>query len=76
MQHLDAVLFSLDAIIRECKPGDSKGGEHVCLYDRHGDKLLGRHPSKEQAYKQEYAIDKAKERRGHLEAALELLEES
>jgi hypothetical protein len=44
------------AVIRKCKEGDAKEGKPWCLYDHKGEKLLGRHPSKESARKQESAI--------------------
>lgn len=48
------------AIIRKCKPGDSEDGKPWCLYDRNEDKLLGRHPSREHALKQERVIEMKK----------------
>lgn len=44
------------AVIRKCKAGDSEEGKPWCLYTHDGSKLLGRHPSKESARKQESAI--------------------
>jgi len=43
------------AVIRKCKSGDAQEGKPICLYSHEG-KLLGRHPSKESAVKQEQAI--------------------
>lgn len=47
---------AVKAVIRKCKKGDSEEGKPWCLYDHVGDKLLGRHPSKASARKQEAAI--------------------
>jgi len=44
------------AVIRKCKKGDSEEGKPWCLYTHDGSRLLGRHPSKESAVKQEQAI--------------------
>lgn len=44
------------AVIRKCKPEDREEGKPYCLYTHDGKKLLGRHPSKESARKQEEAI--------------------
>ena len=44
------------AVIRKCKSGDAEEGKSWCLYTHDGSKLLGRHPSKESAEKQEAAI--------------------
>ena len=44
------------AVIRKCKKGDAEEGKPWCLYMHDGSKLLGRHPSKESAEKQEAAI--------------------
>lgn len=52
------------AVIRKCKSGDAEEGKPYCLYSHEG-KLLGRHPSKEAAVKQEQAI-KAKGGSKHL----------
>ena len=54
-----------DAIIRKCKSGDAEEGKPWCLYTHDGSRLLGRHPSKESALKQERAI-KAKGGSRHL----------
>jgi len=43
-------------MIRKCKQGDAKEGKPWCLYTHDGSKLLGTHPSKESAVKQEQAI--------------------
>jgi len=44
-----------DAIIRKCEKGDGEEGKPYCLYSHKGE-LLGRHPSKASAVKQEQAI--------------------
>jgi hypothetical protein len=44
------------AVIRKCKKGDAEEGKPWCLYTHDGSKLLGRHPSRESAEKQEAAI--------------------
>jgi hypothetical protein len=44
------------AVIRKCKEGDAQEDKPWCLYTHDGKKLLGRHPSKESAVKQEQAI--------------------
>jgi len=44
------------AVVRKCKPGDAEDGKPICLYTHDDSKLLGRHPSKESAKKQEQAI--------------------
>jgi len=43
------------AVVRKCRKGDNKNGPW-CLYTKDGSRLLGSHPSKEAAYKQESAI--------------------
>jgi hypothetical protein len=48
------------AVIRKCKKGDSAEGKPWCLYTKDGSKLLGRHPTKESAEKQERAIQVSK----------------
>ena len=46
------------ATIKKCKESDKKSSKDVyCVYDKAGDKLLGRHPSKESAEKQLAAIE-------------------
>jgi hypothetical protein len=47
-------------VVRKCKPGDGKKGKPWCLYAKDGHSL-GAHASKQDAYKQEYAIQKSKE---------------
>jgi len=47
------------AVIRKCKSGDAEENKTWCLYS-HENKLLGRHPSKESAQKQESAIEISK----------------
>lgn len=53
----------LVAIVEKCHKGDAEDGKHVCLYSHEGD-LLGRHKDKQDAYVQEYAIEKSEERAG------------
>lgn len=43
-------------MIRKCKEKDKESGKPWCLYTKDGAKLLGRHPTKESAEKQEQAI--------------------
>lgn len=54
----------IESVIRPCKKKDkdSRPGKEqkVCLYTSDGSKLLGRHPSKEKALRQERAIQKHK----------------
>lgn len=69
-----------DAIVRKCRERDidknrSRDEQTFCLYSKDGKRLLGRHPDKESAYKQEYAIQKSKGARC-LEAAITLIEKS
>jgi hypothetical protein len=56
----DRVAMRYLAVIEKCKVKDRDDrplSEQVwCLYDRNGEKLLGRHPSREKAEKQEVAI--------------------
>lgn len=47
--------MSREAIVKKCKKGDGEEGKSTCLYSHEG-KLLGRHKSKQDAYKQEAAI--------------------
>lgn len=44
------------AMIRKCKKGDGQAGKPWCLYTKDGKRLLGRHKTKEDCYKQEAAI--------------------
>jgi len=50
----------IESIIRPCRKKDKderpESEQQVCLYDSKGEKLLGRHPSKEKALDQERAI--------------------
>ena len=48
------------AVIRKCKKGDSEEGKPWCLYTHDNSRLLGRHPSKESAEKQERLIQMKK----------------
>ena len=53
-----------EAVIRQCPKKDKDdrpdSDQRWCLYDHNGDKLLGRHPSKEKATKQERTIQISK----------------
>lgn len=64
-------MFGRVAIVKKCKKGDAKEGKDICLYSHDG-KLLGRHKTKEDAYKQEYAIQK---NGGHAFIAAVILED-
>jgi hypothetical protein len=44
------------AVIKKCRKEDKEPGKPWCLYTHDGKRLLGRHPTKEDAYKQESAI--------------------
>ena len=50
----------IKAVIKKCPEKDKDdrpdSQQKWCLYTRDGDKLLGRHPSKEKALKQEWVI--------------------
>lgn len=46
------------AVIMPCKKKDKEPGKNVCLYTKNKSRLLGRHETKQDAYKQEYAIEK------------------
>ncbi len=52
--------FDTIAVIKPCKKKDKDSRpakkQRWCLYDHRGEKLLGRHPSKAKALKQEKAI--------------------
>ena len=53
-------------VIRPCRKRDidpERPGRKICLYDRFGRRLLGRHPSRAAALRQERAIEIAKHRR-------------
>lgn len=46
-------------VIRRCRKRDidpKRPGKKICLYDHQGRKLLGRHPSRASALRQERAI--------------------
>lgn len=47
------------AKVQKCRKGDGKKGKPWCLYTKDGKRLLGAHKSKQDAYKQEYAIKKS-----------------
>jgi len=50
-----------DATIKKCHEADKESSKDVyCVYNKAGDKLLGRHPSKESAEKQLAAIEISK----------------
>ena len=54
-------MISRCAVIKECRESDidpdrPKSEQKICLYTHDGKKLLGRHPNKESAEKQEAAI--------------------
>jgi hypothetical protein len=56
------------AVIKKCReqdidPDRSRSEQKICLYTKDGTKLLGRHPSKESAEKQERAIQTRKHSR-------------
>jgi|GEM_PF-4682539 len=57
---MNAELIIKEAVIKRCpeKDKDSRpdSEQKWCLYDHKGNKLLGRHPSKSKAQKQEQAI--------------------
>lgn len=58
----------ITAVIKKCReqdidPDRPRSEQKVCLYTKDGTKLLGRHPSKESAEKQERAIQTRKHSR-------------
>ena len=57
-----------NATIRKCRkqdidPDRPRSEQKICLYSKDGSKLLGRHPTKESAEKQERAIQTRKHSR-------------
>lgn len=56
-----------EATIKKCRESDKKSSKDIyCVYNKAGDKLLGRHPSKESAEKQLAAIEIHKGSSKHL----------
>lgn len=61
------------AVIKKCRkqdidPDRPKSEQQYCLFDSKGERLLGRHPTKEKAYEQEKAIQVSKH--GHLKKVI------
>jgi len=48
--------MNVESVVKHCLKKDKESGKPWCLYDSKGEKLLGRHPSKEKAMNQEKAI--------------------
>jgi hypothetical protein len=63
--------MEVTAIVQKCRKGDGKNGPW-CLYTKDGSRLLGSHPSKEAAIKQEQAIQIHKAKGSVLQALQEV----
>jgi len=60
-QELNVIQFTKKSVIKKCPKKDKtpdrpKSEQNWCLYDSKGERLLGRHPTKEKAKNQEKAI--------------------
>jgi hypothetical protein len=51
--------------VKECRKDDKEPGKPICLYDKEGEDVLGHHKTEQDAYGQEYAIKKSKERNAY-----------
>jgi len=58
-----------EAVLKRCPKKDKKPGKNWCLYDSKGKRLLGRHPTKEDAMKQERAVHARKGSQNDIEKA-------
>lgn len=64
--------MKITAVVKKCKKGDAEPGKPWCLYTKDGSRLLGRHKTQEDAYKQEYLINK---KTGDMRLASEIIQD-